>query len=154
MTEIEKRIKSLGMELPPAPEPNGLYKTSTIVGGILMTSGQLSREGTGLILGPISKGDDIDVAFKAAQICVLRCFSVAKEGLDSLDQINKVVALRGFIAASPDFQNHSRVLDKASELIIQIMGNQGRHIRTAVGVSSLPSGGLVEIEMSFVVTQN
>jgi enamine deaminase RidA (YjgF/YER057c/UK114 family) len=152
MCDIERRLTDAGYNLPSLPQANGEYITAIVVGDMLYTSGQLSRLAEGVLLGPIDKGEDISVAITAAEICALRCLAVAKEQLGSLKHINQVVSVRGFIASTKDFRNHSIVLDGASKVLLTAWpSSNGQHTRTAVGVSSLPSGGLVEIEATFSI---
>jgi enamine deaminase RidA (YjgF/YER057c/UK114 family) len=146
---VATRIAELGLTLPPPPEANGRYVTWRIDGNRLSTSGQLSRAPQGILRGPAEGPEDIDRGKDAARVCVLRALSVAQAALGSLDLLEGVSAIRGYVFAGPVFTAHSRVLDGASELITDIFGVEGRHIRTAVGVSGLPDGGLVEIEVEF-----
>ncbi|MEL6323169.1 MAG: RidA family protein [Pseudomonadota bacterium] len=148
-TSLTSQLTEIGLTLPEPPEPNGLYVTSRVDGNRLEVSGQLSRTDTGVICGPIGKGDSLERAKEAARICLLRSLSVARETLGSLDEVSGISQMRGYIFAMPGFDAHSRVLDAASELALDLFGENGQHIRTAVGVSSLPSGGLVELEVSF-----
>lgn len=149
---VEDRLKQLGHVLPEAPVANGLYRTWVIRNGELMTSGQLSRIGTSVLKGPIKPEDPLGKAHRAAEVCVLRCLSVAQQALGTLDNVAGVLSLRGYVACSSEFTEHSRVLDAASRLVLDVFGGKGEHIRTAIGVSSLPSGGLVELEMTFAVS--
>lgn len=148
---LSDRLEKMGFHLPPNPRANGCYVTWHRDGEVLSTSGQLSREGDTVIRGPIGPGDDLATARRAAEVCFLRALAVAREALGDVDQIRGVVSLRGYVACAADFTEHSAVLDAASNLITALFDHAGRHIRTAVGVSSLPSGGLVEIEVVFKV---
>ncbi|MDA8586521.1 RidA family protein [Rhodobacteraceae bacterium] len=150
--EIEQRIAALGLQLPTMPTANGKYRTWHIDNGLFLTSGQLSRVDDEVIRGPIRSDDDLEQAKEAARICALRCLSVARSALNDLGAIDQILSVRGFVAASADFTRHSEVLDGASELLVELFGIKGDHIRTAVGVSSLPAGGLIEIEMTARVT--
>lgn len=150
---IEFRLTELGIELPKSPSANGNYETWVLDQGIFATSGQLSRVGENVIEGQLNQGDNLDEARHAARVCILRCLSVAQRALGSLDRIERIITIRGFISASPNFTEHSAVLDGASDLLIEIFGDRGPHIRTSVGVASLPAGGLVEIELTARVAQ-
>lgn len=147
--KIGSRLVDLGHALPPAPAPNGRYVTCMIEGNRLSTSGQLSRGPNGVIQGPIESATDLARAQQAAEICVLRGLSAVHNALGSFDRLAGVSAMRGYIFATPSFTEHSLVLDAASELILALFGEAGQHIRTAIGVSSLPAGGLVELDMEF-----
>lgn len=148
---LSQRLERLGYQLPPEPGANGAYVTWHRDGDRLSTSGQLSREGGGVIKGPIGDDDDLAEARRAAKVCMLRALSVARAALGDLDHLRGVVSLRGYVACGAGFERHSQVLDGASDVIVALFGEAGQHIRTAVGVSSLPSGGLVEIEVVFAV---
>ncbi|POF29132.1 RidA family protein [Roseibium marinum] len=148
MSKIEKRLAEMGLRLPETPKANGLYEVFHVEGNVLFTSGQLSRGEHGVIGGCLAKDEPLDLAQEAARICVLRCLAVVKAAAGSLDLVEQCIKVNGFVAAHPDFTMHSKVLDAASELLLEIFGDRGRHVRTAVGVPSLPGGGLVELEMS------
>lgn len=153
--DIFARIDELGLAVPPAGKPNGLYDMVTIHNGTAYTSGQLSRvdnEGN-LISGRISAGEPLDEAKRAATICLLRGLNALHDKLGDLSRIERFLFVRGFINADAHFDKHSQVLDQVSELIIDLFGEGvGRHSRSALGAGSLPSKGLVEIE--FVVALN
>lgn len=150
-TSLTDGLDALGLQLPETPRANGSYVTWHRDGDTLATSGQLSREGDGVIRGPIQAGDDLSEARRAAQVCLLRALAVARSALGDVEHVRGVISMRGYVACAADFEQHSVVLDAASELILALFGEAGQHIRTAVGVSSLPSGGLVEIEVVFRV---
>lgn len=150
--DIDERLRKLGYTLPEAPKANGHYLTSRLLGNRLVTSGQLSRSVTGLIRGPLTTPSDVQRGAEAAQLCALRCLSAARTRLGTFDHVAGVISVRGFIAAAPGFEAHSTVLDGASELLVELFGAEvGGHVRSAIGVSSLPDGGAVEIETEFAV---
>ena len=152
MYDVEERLNRAGYHLPELPKANGDYVTAIVVNELLHTSGQLSRSKNGVLYGPIDDGENISQAVKAAEVCALRCLAVAKGHLGALNRISQVVSVRGFVAATRDFKDHSKVLDGASSVFRTVWpGSSGQHIRTAVGVSSLPSGGVVEIEAVFQI---
>ncbi|MBZ8134095.1 RidA family protein [Afifella sp. IM 167] len=148
MGKIEQKLADLKLELPETPKANGLYEIYRIETGVVYTSGQLSRVGEDVISGCLAEGDELDLAWKAARICVLRCLAVVKAAVGDLDKVDRIISVRGFVSSHPGFTVHSKVLDPASQLLLDLFGKAGRHVRTAVGVSSLPSGGLVEMELS------
>lgn len=150
--DVFARIAQIGMDLPPAGKPNGLYDMVTVHNGMAYTSGQLSRldNDGNLISGRIGADEPLDDAIRAALTCLFRGLNALHEKLGDLSCIERFVFVRGFINASPGFNKHSQVLDKVSELLIDLFGEQvGSHSRSALGAGSLPSNGLVEIE--FVV---
>lgn len=146
-----ERLQALGLILPDEPEAMGRYAIWRIDGERLYTAGLLSRSADGVIAGPFGPHDDPARAEEAARICALRALAVAQAAVETLDRVAGVAALRGFIAAQPDFTRHSQVLDAASNIFDSIFGSEVRSIRTAVGVSSLPAGGGVEIEVVFAL---
>ena len=145
------RLQAQGLILPDEPEAMGRYAVWRRDGDRLYTAGLLSRTADGVIPGPFGPDDDPLQAEEAARVCALRALAVAQAAVGSLDRVAGVAALRGVIAAKPDFTRHSQVLDAASEIFDSIFGPQVRCIRTTVGVSSLPAGGGVEIEVTFAL---
>jgi enamine deaminase RidA (YjgF/YER057c/UK114 family) len=133
--------------LPPPPEPRGLYTSIVIHAGIAYASGQVSREAGEIIRGPVGHDTPTSDISRAAQACVANALSALAHEVGSLDRIARLLFLRGFVAAAPDFTGHSLVLDAASQTLIALLGDRGHHARSAVGVSSLPGGGLLEIEL-------
>lgn len=137
----------MSFELPPPPRPNGNYSPVVIHNGIAYVSGQVSREGTNALTGYLSKDDDIGPARKAAEVAVLRCLSALADAAGGLDRIERILMLRGFIRSAPDFERHAAVMDAASDVLQELLGERGDHARIALGAGSIPSQGLVEVEM-------
>lgn len=135
------------VSLPPPPKPRGLYTSVVTHEGIAYVSGQVSREAGEIIRGPVGHNTPSSHISRAGHACVSNALSALVHELGSLDRIERLLFLRGFVAAAPDFTEHSRVLDAASGTLIALLGDRGRHARSAVGVSSLPGGGLLEIEL-------
>ncbi|MFB9951996.1 RidA family protein [Rhizobium puerariae] len=149
MTEaIEGRLKELGIELPVAAAPAANYVPYTISGNMLYLSGQLPIEGgkvavTGLV------GSDVDVpaAQRAAELCAINILAQAKAALGGdLGKIRRVLKLNGFVASTPEFTEQHLVLNGASNLIVGVLGEPGKHARAAVGMASLPLNASVEID--------
>ncbi len=146
MTSVNSRLASLGIELP-AISANGTYACATLHDAWIFTAGFVSRTDAGVLTRSAGCVDDIDLLRLAARICVLRAIAAIAQ-VTELDAVSRVLRLTGFIAASEDFRDHSRVMDAASETIEAVFGVPcGRHSRTAVGVSSLPGGGAVELHL-------
>ncbi len=148
MGSIAEKLKMLGYELPPPPAANGNYRPWTIDNGLFMTSGQLSRDGDRVIRGLVRGEAELPQAEAAARVALLRCLSSFTEAQNQGARLKNVVSLRGFVACSADFGGQSKVLDAASNLLVDLFGEQGRHVRSALGVASLPANGLVELELS------
>ena len=139
-------------ELPPAPAKPTHYELVVVHGKIAYVSGQVSRAADRVIAGHLCENDDITEAREAACVSVRRCLSVLQHQLGSLDRIEQVLAVRGFISAAPDFKRHPEVMDAASELLKEYLGERARHVRSTLGVASIPGGGLTEIEMTVAIT--
>lgn len=150
--DIPARLAQLGMTLPPAPEPRGAYQGVVIHNGIAYVSGQVSRTADGIIAGPVDRDTPLSVFQYAAQTCVLRALSALVAALPASSAVERVLFLRGFINTVPSFVNHSAVLDEASAVLHDVFGDNGRHARSALGVSSLPGCGLLEIELTVALT--
>ena len=153
MSDIASRLAQLGMVLAPAPSPHGVYESVVIHEGIAYVSGQVSRDGDEVIAGPVDPTTPPEVIRRASRICVLRALSALTAALPPTTSVERVLFLRGFVNAVPDFANHSQVLDEASTLLHEVFGEQGRHARSALGVASLPGGGLLEIELTVALTR-
>ena len=145
--KIEARMKELGIELPELAAPLANYLPYTIAGNILTISGQVSKKGDGTLLkGRL--GDDADVAAgqEAARVCALNILAQAKAALGDLDRIKQVMKINGFVWAAHDFTEHPQVINGASDLLVEVLGDAGRHARAAIGMASLPNGVSVEID--------
>ena len=145
----------LGLVLPGPYPPHEPLVAVVMHGGRARTSGQLPRDATGAIttgvLGGGSNEISIEVGVAAARLCALNALSVLRAELGSLDRIERVLTVLGFVASAPGFAQQPTVIDGASQLLFEIFGEAGRHSRSAVGVASLPRGGAVEIEVEVEV---
>jgi enamine deaminase RidA (YjgF/YER057c/UK114 family) len=145
---FEERIKDLGLHLPRIPEPVASYVPAVLAGDIIYVSGQLPLiEGKIRLQGKLGDEITVEEGREAAKICTLNCLASAKSVIGSLDNIERVVKVTGFIACAPGFSQQPQVLNGASNILIEIFGDVGRHSRSAVGVSSLPLNAPVEVEM-------
>ena len=144
MNYIRRRCSELGLELPPV-SPRGLYHTAVRHGDTLYLSGQVSRVGNGVVAGPADAlSDDEKVA--AARAATLRALSVLADAIGPDEQL-RILKLMVFVMSDPQFQEHSKVADGASQLLVDVLGEGAIHSRTAIGVASLPSSGAVELDM-------
>lgn len=151
-TSIESRLSALGLALPAAPAPVANYVPACHVGGLLFISGQISRTGDGKVLaGKLGGGVDVAAGREAAKVCALNLLAQAKAALGSLDRIERVVKLTGFVNSTPSFTDQPQVVNGASDLLVELLGDKGRHTRSAVGVAALPADAAVEIEAIFAV---
>lgn len=149
---IETRLAELGITLPDAPAPAANYVPTVRTGDLLFISGQVSKTDDGLITGKLGAGFSVEDAQAAARICALNLIAQAKAACGGdLDRVRRVVKLVGFVNAAPDFDQHPQVINGASDLMVKVFGDKGRHARSAVGSSSLPFGIAVEVEAIFEV---
>ena len=150
---IEDRLRQLGLKLPSAPAPVANYIPFHLAGNLLFISGQISRDADGnVVRGKLGAGIDAARGREAAKICALNILAQAKAALGSLDRIERVVKLTGFVNATPDFTEHPQVINGGSDCLVEVLGDKGRHTRSAVGVASLPLDASVEIEAILAVT--
>ena len=144
---IDAKLKELGLKLPPAPKPAGLYQPFVVSGKLAFLSGQISRDAEGKILaGKVGKDLSLVEGQAAARLAALNALSIMKH-LIGFEKISRVVKMTGFVQTSPDFYEIPAVVNGASELFSEVMGEQGAHARSAVGMASLPMNAAVEIEL-------
>ena len=148
MSHIHQRLSELGISLPPPREPAFSYVPTAIFGDFCFLNGQLPwTEGSGLITGTLGKDCSIDLGRDAARLCILNGLSVLKRDLNDLTRISRVIKMTGFVACVDGFHHQPKVIDAASNLLVDIFGEAGQHARSAVGVCQLPRGVPVEIEL-------
>lgn len=145
----EEKLNSLGIELPEVATPLGSYLNATRSGNLLHISGGLPILGDQKFLGKVPTECPVEDAHNAARLAVITRLAVIKSELGSLDQVARIVSVSGFVNAAPDFTDHPQVVNGASNLLVEVFGEIGKHSRTAVGCSSLPLG--VAVEVSLVV---
>lgn len=144
---ILTRIEALNLRLPEAPAPVANYVPFVLAGDLLYVSGQISRDADGHVLsGKLGADLTVDQGRHAARACALNILAQALAALGRLDRVVQIVRLNGFVNATPDFSDHPLVINGASDLLGEVLGDAGRHSRIAVGVSSLPGGCAVEID--------
>ncbi|CAN5241806.1 RidA family protein [soil metagenome] len=149
MSTTEERLKELGLEIPPVPAAAGAYEHCVRSGDLLYLSGGISISHERSILGKVGEGVTLEDGREAARMCLLGRLAVVRDALGSLDAVRRIVAIHGFVNCGPEFTEHPKVIDAASELAIEIFGDAGRHSRTAIGCVSLPLG--VAVELGLVV---
>lgn len=147
---IAAKLETLGIVLPPATAPVANYRPTLIAGSHLFVSGQLARDANGrLSTGRLGAGLAVADGQAAARLCALNIIAHAKAALGRLDRVRQVLRLAGFVASTPEFGEHPLVLNGASDLMVEVFGDRGRHTRAAIGVTSLPAGSAVEVEAMF-----
>lgn len=151
MSAIEQRLAERGLDLPPAAAPAANYVPYVISGSLLFISGQLPMQGGGVaVRGRLGGGVSIEQGQAAARLCGLNLLAQAKAASGGdLDRVRRCVKLGGFVACTPEFVDHPKVINGASDLMVEAMGEAGRHARFAVGCSSLPLDAAVEVEAVF-----
>ncbi len=149
--DSEARLKALGLTLPDAPSPAANYVPFLIHGGLLFISGQVSRSPGLDIKGKLGADVSIEDGQKAAQLCCLNILALAKAAVGSLENIVQTMRLTGYVNATPEFGDQPTVINGASDLMVAVLGERGRHTRAAVGMGSLPFGYAVEIDAIFAV---
>lgn len=151
--KVAARLRELGLELPSAPAPVANYVPYLISGNQLFISGQISKAADGTLLsGRVGDSVSVEAGIEAAKACALNILAQAHAALGSLDRVVQLIRLTGFVNSGPDFTDHPKVINGASDLMVAVLGDKGRHTRAAVGVSSLPVGAAVEIDALFSIT--
>jgi enamine deaminase RidA (YjgF/YER057c/UK114 family) len=145
---IEDKLKELNIEIPTPPSPAGSYIPVVTTGNLAFVSGQIPmKKGKVVFEGKVPENQSMDSAREAAKICIINGLAQLKANLGSLDKITKFVRISGFVNSSPDFAEQPKVINAASDLLVEVFGDMAKHSRIAVGVASLPLNSTVEIDM-------
>jgi enamine deaminase RidA (YjgF/YER057c/UK114 family) len=150
---IEAHLRSKGIELPKAAAPGASYISFVRTGNLVFISGQISKwNGERRFIGKVGREFQVAEGREAARLCALNLVAILREAAGGdLDRVRRAVKLTGFVNATPDFLEPSQVIDGASDALVEIFGDAGRHARSAVGVATLPYGVAVEVEAIFEV---
>jgi len=150
---LTEKLRQLGLQLPPAPKPKGVYKPLVVLGNLAYTSGHLPVQSSGaLVFGRLGADLDVDAGKAAALLTGLGILATLREALGSLDRVRRVVKVLGMVNCTPEFDQQPAVLNGCSELLADVFGAEaGVGARSAVGVSALPLGVPVEIEALFEI---
>jgi enamine deaminase RidA (YjgF/YER057c/UK114 family) len=147
---VEARLASLGLELPVPAAPIANYVPFTRSGAIVVISGQIAlRDGKMQYVGKLGAGLSIEEGQEAAKLCALNILAQLKAAAGDLDNVKRCLRLGGFVNCTPDFTQQPQVVNGASDLMVAVFGDAGKHARTAVGVPSLPGGVAVEVDAMF-----
>jgi enamine deaminase RidA (YjgF/YER057c/UK114 family) len=146
MSKIEARLSDLGVTLPEPVAPIANYVPFVKSGSLLHISGQVSLDANGGITGVVGETVDLATAQKAARLCAVNLIAQMKAACGDLDQVKRIVKLGGFVQAGPDFFDIPSVINGASDLMVEVFGEAGRHARSAVGVYRLPRNFAVEVD--------
>src|ERR1700730_5434185 len=151
---VEKRLSELGIVLPVPARPIAHYGGFVRTGALLVVSGQVCFDPTGKLLakGKLGQNVSIEDGQSAARACAINLLAQVKVALGDLDKVTRVVRLGGFINSDPAFVDGPKVMNGASDLVVDVFGDKGRHARSTVGVAALPLDSAVEVEGLFEVT--
>lgn len=145
---VEEKLKSMGLSLPEPIEPIANYVTAVVDGPLLYTSGTSCMEkGRLKYQGRVGADLTLEEGYEAAKITMLNLLSTVKSYSGSLDRIERVIKILGFVNSAPDFHRQPEVINGASDLLVELLGDRGRHARSAIGTCNLPMNIPVEIEM-------
>lgn len=147
MSRIDARLRELGITLPVAGAPLANYVPAVRTGNLVYTAGQVSRRADRDYKGKLGTEVTVEVGREAARQCALNCLAALLTQLDSLDRVKRIVRVGGFVNSAAGFDQQPVVMNGASDLLVEIFGESGKHARTAVGVNELPSGYSVEVDL-------
>ena len=152
-TAILARLSELDLELPPPPTALAAYIPCVVHDGVAFVSGQVPFV-AGSVMHPGHLGDRVTIeeGAAAARQAALQALSVLRDALNGFDRLQRLLQVTVFVASTPDFVDHPKVANGASELLVQVLGEQGGHARAAVGMSSLPLGACVEVALTAAVS--
>jgi enamine deaminase RidA (YjgF/YER057c/UK114 family) len=138
--------------LPAAPKPAGNYVPAVVTGNLVFMAGQLpNRDGKVAVAGKLGGGVTVEQGYEAAKICAINVLAQLKAAIGDLDRVRRCVRVGGFVNCTPDFADHAKVSNGASDLLAIAFGDAGRHARTTVGMAALPAQAAVEIEATFEI---
>lgn len=144
----ESRLLELGIVLPPVSKPGGNYVSSKTVGTVVYLAGVISVDNSVVITGTVGLDRTIEDGYAAARACALTLLAALQAHLGSLDKVKSIVSVSGYVNAIPRFEDSPQVINGASDVLVEIFGDAGRHVRAAIGVAALPRNALVELQMS------
>ncbi len=149
MGRVDCKLKEIGLDLPEIPKPVAAYIPAKQSGKLVFTAGQLPMVNGELVSkGLLGQDVDVEEANKAARICTLNALAAIKGVVGDLDRIKQIVRVVGYVASVPTFTQQPAVVNGASELLLEVFGEVGKHARSAVGVAVLPLNASVEIELT------
>ena len=151
MSAIEKKLADLGITLPPPGAPAGNYVPYVVVGDIAYMAGQVAREaGKMKYVGKLGREMTVEQGAAAAKLCAVNLLAQLKAACGGdLDRVERCVRLTGYVNSTPDFLEHPKVVNGASDLMVAVFGERGQHARTALGVAALPLDSATEVEAIF-----
>jgi enamine deaminase RidA (YjgF/YER057c/UK114 family) len=147
-TIIERRLQNLGIVLPSVPAPGGNFVPAKTVGSMVYLSGVISTNAEGVIAGTVGLDRTVEEGYAGARACALTQLAVLKHYLGSLDVVKSIIGVNGYVNAVAGFADSPKVINGASDLLVEVLGDAGHHVRAAIGVSALPRNALVEVQMT------
>jgi len=153
MVGTDERCQRLGIQLPVPPSSGGNYLSAKAVGRMLYLAGVISTGADGVITGTLGANRTIEEGYAAARACALSQLAVIRATLGSLNAVKGVVTVNGYVNSVAGFADSPKVIDGASDLLVEIFGEAGRHVRAAIGVAALPRNALVELQMTVEVQE-
>jgi enamine deaminase RidA (YjgF/YER057c/UK114 family) len=145
---IEAQLRKLSITLPTPPEAGGNYIPAKTLGRMVYLAGVISSGPEGIIAGTVGLNRSIEEGYLAAKSCALTQLAVLKRHIGSLDAVKQIVTVNGYVNAVSGFPDSPKVINGASDLLVELFGEGGRHVRAAIGVSALPGNALVELQMT------
>jgi enamine deaminase RidA (YjgF/YER057c/UK114 family) len=146
--KADQKLSELGYTLPDLPAPGGNYLPAKIIGNFVFLSGVISTDELGVMTGIIGQDRSIEEGYAAARRCALTQLAVLRQTIGTLDRIKQVVSLNGYVNTVSSFPDSPKVINGASDLLVEVFGEVGRHVRAALGVAALPRNAMVEIQMT------
>jgi len=150
----EQHLQEIGIVLPSLPAPGGNYLSSKRVGSVLYLAGVVSTNSAGVMTGTVGLDRSVTDGYNAARACALTQLAVLQRKLGTLDTVAEVISVNGYVNAVAGFEDSPAVINGASDLLIEVFGEAGKHVRAAVGVSALPRNAIVEIQMTVRIEQS
>lgn len=148
MSEAEKKLQQMGLSLPVPPKPVANYVPAVRSGTLVFLAGVGPRKADGsLMTGKLGRDLAVEQGYEAARLCGLNLLANLKQEIGDLDKVRRVVKMLGMVNSAPDFGDQPKVVNGASDLLVAVLGEKGRHARSAVGMAALPFGMAVEVEM-------
>jgi enamine deaminase RidA (YjgF/YER057c/UK114 family) len=144
----EDQLTRLGLTLPPPPAPGGNYVSAKRVGSMVYLAGVISTSSSGPITGTVGGDSTVDEGYNAARACALTQLAVLKRELGTLDAVTEIISVNGYVNSVAGFAESPAVINGASDLLVSVFGESGKHVRAAVGVSGLPRNAMVEVQMT------
>ena len=145
--KIENKMKEIGLILPEVPKPIAEYIPAKKIGNLVVTSGQGPiKDGKFIHVGKVGGEVNLEEGYESAKMCALNCLAAIKSIIGSLDEIDEIVKIKGYVNSTPDFYRQPEVINGASELVVKIFGEKGKHTRSALGTS-----GNIPLELEMIV---